>query len=58
MGTRSASCLLALGLSLWGMPCKALQREVLQGEIEAALAGRPSKEKSRALAQRLLDMVA
>jgi hypothetical protein len=37
---------------------KALQREVLQGEIEAALAARPSKEKSRALAQRLLDMAA
>lgn len=37
---------------------KALQREVLQGEIEAALAGRPSKAKSRALAQRLLDMAA
>jgi hypothetical protein len=37
---------------------KALQREVLQGEIAATLAGRPSKEKIRALAQRLLDMAA
>jgi hypothetical protein len=37
---------------------KALQREVLQGEIAEALAGRPSKEKIRALAQRLLDMAA
>lgn len=37
---------------------KALQREVLQGEIEEALAGRPSTEKIRALTQRLLDMAA
>jgi DDE superfamily endonuclease len=37
---------------------KALQREVLQGEIAEALAGRPSKEKLRALAQRLLDLAA
>ena len=37
---------------------KALQREVLQGEIDAALAGGPSKEKIRALAQRLLDRAA
>jgi len=37
---------------------KALQREVLRGEIEGALAGRPSKEKIRALAERLLDMAA
>jgi hypothetical protein len=35
---------------------KALQREVLRGEIEEALAGRPSKGKIRALAQRLLDL--
>jgi hypothetical protein len=35
---------------------KALQREVLQGEIEAALSGRPNKEKIRALGQRLLDL--
>ena len=35
---------------------KALQREVFQRAIEAALAGRPSKEKFRALAQRLLDL--
>jgi hypothetical protein len=34
---------------------KALQRGILQGEIEEALAGRPSKAKIRALAQRLLD---
>jgi hypothetical protein len=37
---------------------KALQREVLQGEIEEVLAGRPSKEKIRALTQQLLDRVA
>lgn len=37
---------------------KALQREVLQGEIDAALAGRPSKEKMHALAERLLDLAA
>lgn len=37
---------------------KALQREVLQGEIEEALAGRPSKEKIRTLAQQLLDRAA
>ena len=36
----------------------ALPREVLQGEIEAAPAGRPSKEKMRALAQRLLALAA
>jgi DDE superfamily endonuclease len=37
---------------------RALQRQVLRGEIEAALAGRPSKEKIRALAERLLEMAA
>jgi hypothetical protein len=37
---------------------KALQREVLRGEIEAALAGRPSKEKIRSLGRRLLDLAA
>ena len=37
---------------------KALQREVLQGEIEEALAGRPSKEKIRTLVRRLLDRAA
>ena len=37
---------------------KALQREVLQGEIDEALAGRPSTEEIRALTQRLLDMAA
>jgi hypothetical protein len=37
---------------------KAVQREVLRGEIEEALAGRPSKEKIRALAEQLLDLAA
>jgi hypothetical protein len=37
---------------------KALQGEVLRGEIEAALAGRPSKEKIRALAEHLLALAA
>jgi DDE superfamily endonuclease len=37
---------------------KALQREVLQSEIETALAGRPTKGDLRALAQRLLDLAA
>jgi len=37
---------------------RALQREVLRGEIEEALAGRPSKEKIRALAERLLALAA
>jgi DDE superfamily endonuclease len=37
---------------------KALQREVLWEEIEAALAGRPSKEDFRALAESLLGMAA
>jgi DDE superfamily endonuclease len=37
---------------------KALRREVLQAEIEAALSGRPTKEDFRALAQRLLDLAA
>jgi DDE superfamily endonuclease len=35
---------------------KALQREVLQAEIEAALTGRPSKQEFRALVDRLLDL--
>ena len=35
---------------------KALQREVLRAEIEEALAGRPTKEEIRALAERLLGM--
>jgi hypothetical protein len=35
---------------------KALQREVLHKEIQEALSGRPSKEKMRGLAQRLLQM--
>jgi hypothetical protein len=37
---------------------KALQREVLQAEIEEALSGRPTKERIRALAERLLDLAA
>jgi hypothetical protein len=37
---------------------KALQREVLEGEIREALSGRPTKQSMRALAQRLLDLAA
>jgi SRSO17 transposase len=37
---------------------RALQREVLRGEIEAALAGRPTKGEMRALAERLLELAA
>jgi len=37
---------------------KALQREVLYEEIEAALAGRPTKGDFRALAERLIEMAA
>jgi hypothetical protein len=37
---------------------KALQKDVLRGEISAALAGRPDEEKMRALAERLLEMAA
>ncbi len=37
---------------------KALQRLVLQGEIDAALVGRPNKGQIRALAQRLLALAA
>jgi hypothetical protein len=37
---------------------KALQREVLRGEINEALAGRPDKEKMRVLAERLLELAA
>jgi DDE superfamily endonuclease len=37
---------------------KALQREVLQAEIGEALSGRPTKQRIRALAQRLLDLAA
>jgi hypothetical protein len=37
---------------------KALQRQVLQGEIRGALVGRPTREKMQALAQRLLDLAA
>lgn len=35
---------------------KALQREVLRAEIEETLAGRPTKEEMRALAERLLGL--
>jgi hypothetical protein len=35
---------------------KALQKEVLRGEIEAALSGQPSDEQIRALVDRLLDL--
>jgi hypothetical protein len=35
---------------------KALQREVLRGEIEEVLSGRPSEEEIRALVERLLDL--
>jgi hypothetical protein len=37
---------------------KALQREALQAEIEEALSGRPTKERIRQLAERLLDLAA
>jgi hypothetical protein len=35
---------------------KALQRDVLQKEIQAALCGRPTKQQFRDLAQRLVDL--
>jgi len=35
---------------------KALQREVLHGEIQEALSGRPTKREIRALVDRLLDL--
>ena len=37
---------------------KALQREVLRAEIEEAWAGRPTKERFRELAERLLALAA
>jgi hypothetical protein len=37
---------------------KALQREVLRAEIQEALSGRPTKQRMRELAQRLLDLAA
>src|SRR5262249_45348230 len=37
---------------------KALQREILQLEIEAVLADRPTKGDFRALAERLLELAA
>jgi hypothetical protein len=37
---------------------KALQREVLRGEIDEALAGEPDREQIRALAERLLWLAA
>ena len=35
---------------------RALQREILEAEIQAVLSGRPSQEDFRALARKLLDM--
>jgi hypothetical protein len=35
---------------------KALQREVLRGEIQEALSGRPTRQQIRALVDRLLDL--
>jgi DDE superfamily endonuclease len=37
---------------------KALQREVLRGEIQEALSGRPTKQEMWALAERLLELAA
>src|SRR5262249_50500202 len=37
---------------------KALQREVLRAEIHEALSGRPTKERIRQLAERLLELAA
>jgi hypothetical protein len=37
---------------------KALQRELLRAEIREALSGRPTKQRIRALAERLLDLAA
>jgi hypothetical protein len=37
---------------------KALQREVLQGEIQEALCGQPTKQKMCQLAERLLELAA
>jgi SRSO17 transposase len=37
---------------------KALQREILHGEIEAGLAGRPTKQQIRDLVERLLQLAA
>jgi len=37
---------------------KALQRDVLHAEIEAALSGRPTKEDFRSLAERLVELAA
>ena len=37
---------------------KALQRAVLRAEIEAAPAGRPTKQEIRQLAERLLNLAA
>jgi hypothetical protein len=37
---------------------KALQREVLQAEIQELVSARPSRERMRALGQRLLDLAA
>jgi len=37
---------------------KALQREVLRAEIQEALSGRPTKQRIRQLAERLLELAA
>jgi hypothetical protein len=37
---------------------KALQREILRGEIDAVLAGRPDRQQFRELAERLLHLAA
>jgi hypothetical protein len=37
---------------------KALQREILRGEIDAVLARRPDRQEFRKLAERLLRMAA
>jgi hypothetical protein len=37
---------------------RALQREALQADIEADLAGRPTKAQIRELTERLLDLAA
>ena len=37
---------------------RALQRQVLQAEIDAALAGQPTREDFRSLAERLVELAA
>ncbi len=64
---QSAEELVARQRSPWDEDCrrpshadkrKALQRQVLREEIEAALAGRPTKQEMRNLAERLLELAA